>query len=184
MRATLFLAVAASIGAAVGGCPSGAPAECSETQACPIGSVCQAGVCEAQYCATSSQCGIEQYCSEDRACTPGCQLDSDCKFGDYCDEGTQTCMASECTNSRLDCGYKEFCSPAGECYEAGGRYCQDCEDDADCGVGNYCLSGYCGVACEDDTDCPGGFDCYGITDSLTGNITGHACYTACWLFDG
>lgn len=92
-------------------------------------------------------------------------------------------MPNQCTDSRLDCGYKEFCSPAGECYEAGGRYCQDCEDDADCGPGNYCLGGYCGVACEDDTDCPGGFDCYPITDSLTGNIVGHQCWTACWLFE-
>lgn len=155
-----------------------AKTECSEEKACSFGSVCVSGVCQAQTCATSDQCGIEQYCSDHR-CTDGCQLDADCRFGDVCDEKA-TCTPALCSDTRLDCSLGEFCSPAGECYTAGGYYCKSCQDDGDCGGnGNLCLNGgTCGVTCSSDADCPGGFDCYPIYD-FNGNIQSHQCWTDC-----
>lgn len=164
------------------GCPQ-EKTECSEEVACGFGSVCIEGVCEAQSCATSDQCGIEQYCS-DSTCVEGCQLDSDCMFGDLCDTDLGTCAPGACTDTKLDCGFGEFCSPAGECYEAGGYFCEPCGDDGDCGGGgNMCLNGgYCGVTCESDNDCPGGFDCLPVQD-YNGNIVANQCFTYCWLYE-
>ena len=42
--------------------------ECSEELACDFGSICMEGTCLEIPCATSDQCGIEQYCDE-RQCT-------------------------------------------------------------------------------------------------------------------
>ena len=41
--------------------------ECSEEQSCEFGSVCVDGSCQEIPCATSDQCGIEEFC-EDRQC--------------------------------------------------------------------------------------------------------------------
>jgi hypothetical protein len=127
------------------------------------------------------QCGIEQYCSADNTCVGGCEVDGDCMFGDTCTDGA--CVASECTDTHLDCSLGEFCSPNGECYEAGGYYCRDCEETEDCGGGgNYCYAGYCGVECESQSDCPAGYGCIGLYD-INGNVVTHICFTACWLFE-
>ncbi len=160
---------------------SGVEAECSEDVSCEFGSVCVEGVCEAQGCATSSQCGIEQFCL-DNACVDGCEADTDCRFGDGCDAQLHECVETACADTRLDCGFGEFCSPSGECYDAGGYYCAECQVDGDCGGGgNYCVGGYCGVTCEGDSDCPGGFDCLPFSD-FNGNVIAYQCYTYCWLY--
>ncbi len=164
-------------------CAKSTKAECSEDTPCAFGEECIEGQCVASTCATSTQCGIEQYCGADNTCVAGCQEDSDCMFGDYCDTDASTCVAAECTDTHLDCSLGEFCSPTGDCYEAGGYYCRDCEEDGDCGGGgNYCYSGYCGVECDSQKDCPAGYDCVGLQD-LSGNIVTHICFTACWLFE-
>lgn len=156
--------------------------QCSETKTCEFGSVCIDSVCVSQSCSTSDQCGIEKYCNEDRLCASGCAADTDCMFGDSCDLNSRTCVAATCTDSRLDCSFGEFCAPSGECYEAGGYFCMDCEDDGDCGGnGNICYGGYCSPTCEDDTDCPNGFECYPWEDSA-GNVVSHQCYTDCGLY--
>lgn len=162
-------------------CSRAPEAECSESTPCPFGSVCVEGVCEEQSCATSDQCGIEQYC-KDRTCVDGCLESTDCMFGDTCDAETNTCTPGECTDTRTDCGFGEFCSPAGDCYDAGGNYCKPCQEDGDCGDGNYCLAGYCGVACDTDADCPGGYDCLPLGDG-SGNIVTYQCWTYCWLYE-
>ena len=166
-------------------CGQKAEPECTETKACPFGSVCVEGVCETQGCATSDQCAIEQYCKESQ-CVDGCAESSDCMFGDVCDTATNTCVVGECTNAKTDCGFGQFCSPTGECYDAGGYYCRPCQDDGDCGGGgNYCLTGYgyCGVECATDSDCPGGYDCLPLSD-VSGNVVTHQCFAACWLQEG
>jgi hypothetical protein len=164
------------------GC-TGADPECSEDIPCDFGSVCVDGTCEAQSCATSEQCGIEQYC-DNSTCVDGCEADSDCRFGDTCDQTAHTCGTAGCTDTRLDCGFGEFCSPAGECYDAGGYFCAPCEENGDCGGnGNMCLNGgYCGVTCEGDSDCPGGFDCVPVSD-FNGNVVSNQCFTYCWLYE-
>jgi len=92
-------------------------------------------------------------------------------------------VSAECSDTRLDCGFGEFCSPAGECYEAAGFYCHSCNDNGDCGGnGNTCLSGTCGVTCNTDADCPGGFDCYPVSD-YAGNVVTHQCWTDCSRWD-
>lgn len=163
---------------------TGTAFECSETQPCGLGSVCIDGTCQERNCATSEQCGIEQYCASNNTCTPGCESDTDCMFGDYCNVDARTCEPAECNDSRIDCDFGEFCSPAGECYTATGYYCKDCEQDEDCGgAGNYCLgSGYCGVQCEQDSDCPAGYDCLPLQD-VSGNVIAYQCYTYCWLYE-
>ncbi len=165
------------------GC-GGANYECSETVACALGSECINGTCVSQSCATSDQCGIEEYCDNSGTCVGGCQEDADCMYGDYCDQEASECNPAECTDSRLDCSFNEFCSPSGECYDAGGYYCHDCDVDEDCGGnGNMCLSGgYCGVTCTYDSDCPDGYDCAGVQD-ISGNIIAYQCYTSCWLYE-
>jgi hypothetical protein len=161
------------------GC-TGEDPECSEDVPCPFGSICENGVCQAQSCATSDQCGIEQYC-KDNTCVDGCEVHADCRFGDLCDADANTCVEAECVDTHLDCGFKEFCSPAGECYEASGYYCTECGDDGDCGGnGNLCVGGYCAVSCETDAECPGGFDCATLYD-FNGNPVGNGCYTRCYL---
>jgi len=163
-------------------CSKAPEAECSAELACPFGEVCVEGACQAQSCVTSEQCGIEQYCKEG-SCADGCAADTDCMFGDVCDADTRTCTVGECSDTRTDCGFGEFCSPSGDCYEAGGNYCKPCEADGDCGAGNYCLAGYCGVACDNDLDCPAGYDCLPLGD-VSGNIITYQCWTSCWLYEG
>jgi hypothetical protein len=166
------------------GC-TGADYECSETVACSLGSVCVDGSCVEQSCATSDQCGIEEYCDGSGSCVTGCQEDTDCMYGDYCDVENAECRSAECSDARLDCAFNEFCNiGTGECYDAGGYYCHDCDVDEDCGGnGNLCLNGgYCGVTCTTDSDCPTGYDCAGVSD-ISGNIIAYQCYTSCWLYE-
>lgn len=161
--------------------------ECSAERACSLGSTCVDGTCVEQECSTSDQCPIETYCSPRRTCEAGCEADNDCRFGDGCDVETKTCQTGECLDTHVDCGFGQFCSQAGECYDAGGYYCQPCNDDGDCGGNgsyseNMCLSGGCGVYCTTTTDCPSGYTCSPVVD-LAGNVVSHQCYTACSVFE-
>lgn len=175
---SVLLGMILGLAPGLAGCTGKAEVQCSEEKACPFGSICLNGACQEQVCATSDQCGIEQYCSTDHRCVTGCQADSDCMFGDGCDGGT--CKKKNCADSRTDCSFGEFCSVAGECYDAAGYYCLPCEDDSYCGDGNSCYGGYCAVACESDRDCPNGYDCLPFTD-FNGNVISYNCYTYCWL---
>ena len=164
-------------------------AECSETIACGFGETCVEGQCRGQSCATSAQCGMEQYCGDDGECKNGCESDGDCYPGDICSALDQTCIAESCSDTREDCAFGEFCELySGECYDAGGYYCKVCEDDNDCGGnGNLCLGfggsayDYCGVTCSSESDCPNGYTCAGISDA-SGNIVTYQCITYCWLY--
>ncbi len=161
-------------------------AQCSEASPCEgFGETCVRGECVSRSCANSSQCPMEQFC-EDGSCAEGCAEDSDCYADSFCAEGK--CAASGCRETSLDCDFKEFCDVAtGDCYEAAGYYCRECQDDADCGGnGNTCLGfgmygNYCGVTCETSLDCPATFDCVPISDS-SGNIISQQCLTYCWIY--
>jgi hypothetical protein len=168
------------------GCDSEEP-ECSQNIPCGFGETCQAGVCLAQSCATSSQCSMENYCDKG-ACVEGCQVDSDCYPGDSCDMETNSCASARCTDSHIDCDFKEVCNiVTGDCVEASGIYCRDCELNSDCGGnGNVCMHwglqrDFCGVSCEVESDCPSGFTCIDWNDTETGQLV-RQCATYCWLY--
>ena len=168
---------------ALTGCRSEEP-ECSEALSCGFGEICVEGSCEVVGCATSAQCPMEHYC-QDGVCNTGCLGDEDCYPSDECDTNTGECVDKACTDSHLDCGFKEFCNEfSGDCYDAGGYYCKKCNDDGDCGGnGNLCTGwGYCGVTCESDDDCPSGLSCYPFQD-MNGNVMGYQCLTYCWLYE-
>lgn len=162
--------------------------ECSEDESCPFGETCVEGVCQGQSCNTSIQCPMEHYCGNDRECVAGCESDNDCYPGSSCSEAA-VCEEDGCIDTSVDCGYREFCNTAtGECYDAGGMYCFPCGDDSECGEGNFCWAGYCGVDCADN-ECPGGFDCYpvdsggNITSVDYGDVFAYQCLTYCWLYE-
>ena len=165
------------------GCPN--RFECDEETPCAFGSTCIAGQCEEVSCATSEQCPMEHYCDATRSCVEGCKENSDCLAGSECDKEADVCVPSECQNTSTDCGYKEYCNSAtGDCYEAGGDFCKPCEpQDDECGSGNICWAGYCGVNCEGGRECPSGFECAPFVDDV-GNIVTYQCITYCWLFEG
>lgn len=162
-------------------------AECSEDLACGFGEVCQDGTCLSQSCATSTQCDMESYCDQG-SCVDGCLGDSDCFPGDSCNVEEETCEEAHCTDSHIDCDFKEVCnSVTGDCSEASGIYCKDCEQNNDCGGnGNVCMHwglerDFCGVTCDTENDCPAGFTCIDWNDTETGQLV-RQCATYCWLY--
>ncbi len=157
--------------------------QCDEDTLCPtVGDVCREGQCVESLCANSTQCPMESYCLAGE-CLPGCTEETDCYPGWTCDTTAQTCIEEGCTDTQNDCGFKEFCNLAnGDCYDAGGQYCSFCDEDAECGEGNYCINHYCGVDCASGQECPAGFECYPFGDA-NGNIITYQCFTYCWLFD-
>jgi len=160
--------------------------ECDEETPCEFGSTCVFGFCEEVACATSQQCPIENYCDPvSRQCVEGCEEHTDCLAGSVCDTDEGVCVEAECENTSTDCGYKEYCnSSTGDCYAAGGDFCKPCEpQDDECGSGNICWAGYCGVNCEGGRECPSGFECAPFTDDV-GNIVTYQCITYCWLYEG
>jgi hypothetical protein len=174
---------------AVGCGGGGGSYECSEEVACAFGETCVDGRCEAPSCNTSSQCPMEYYCSSDRSCEPGCEGESDCYPGFSCNLDEQVCEKEACEETAVDCGYREFCNTGtGDCYDAGDQYCRSCTEDNQCGDGNICWAGYCGVDCTYN-DCPGGFTCFpvdpngNITSTDLGNVVGYQCLTYCWLYE-
>lgn len=174
----------ALVGASCGSPPA---IECTETQPCPnITEICQAGQCVEVGCSTSSQCPIESYC-DGGSCYRGCREDFDCYPGNHCEitEGTSgTCVEDACTDTKVDCGFREFCNLAtGDCYDAGEKYCRKCDDNADCDDGNLCLNQACGVDCSGGQECPSGFECYPFSGDGSGEITHYQCFTYCWLYE-
>lgn len=165
-----------------GGC--GRRYECDLNRPCEgFGETCIEGACVAGVCATSAQCAMESHC-DDRQCKAGCAEPNDCYPGDTCDLALGECVSAACTNTGVDCGYREFCDQgSGDCYDAGENYCSFCNNDAECGGGNLCLSHYCGVDCSGGRECPSGFDCYAFGDNF-GNVTAYQCFTYCWLYEG
>jgi len=155
---------------------------CDEQTPCGIGQSCKLGQCVEERCANSSQCPMESYCYQGD-CLPGCTEEDDCYPGSTCDVENQTCIAEQCTDTQVDCGFKQFCNTAtGECYDAGGQYCKFCNEDAECGDGNVCYAHYCGVDCSGGQECPEGFECIPFQDT-SGNIVTYQCFTYCWLYE-
>ena len=168
------------------GCRTEEP-ECTGEDSCGFGEVCVEGRCVGQACATSTQCDIESYCKNGK-CLAGCENDQDCLPGDTCNLDAMTCETAACTDSQIDCNFQQFCNVfTGECSDASGLYCRECEVNSDCGGnGNVCMHwglqrDFCGVTCEVETDCPSGYTCTDWLDSETNTVT-RQCATYCWLY--
>ncbi len=170
--------------AGMGGCK----AECEENLHCDVGEICNKGQCEAADCYDSSDCEMESYCSDDSgSCEAGCQSDRDCYPYHSCNAQDQ-CVNMGCRSTTLDCAMGEFCDlVTGECHEATGAYCRECDDETDCGTGNMCLNigytqTYCGVDCSMGQECPRGYSCGAVID-IADNVVGYQCITACYLLE-
>lgn len=151
--------------------------ECSDEQPCAFGGSCEDGVCVFRRCATSLQCALEQHCTEDGVCAPGCVDDGDCALGEACG-GDGTCAARACTDTQVDCAFREFCED-GDCVDAGDPHCLPCTTDAECGEGNVCWGDlYCAVDCSGGQPCPAGFACEPLEQEGTDWVV---CLGACWL---
>lgn len=164
--------------------------ECLEDQHCGLDQSCVDGECVDVVfgCASSTDCPMEKFCDHGSGvCQDGCEYDNDCYPYHRCDDSGQ-CVAGGCRSTVLDCAMGEFCNPlTGECFEAVGDYCRECEHEDDCGAGNMCLSigysqTYCGVDCAMGQECPRGYECGRVQD-VAGNILGYQCITACWLLE-
>lgn len=175
---------AAALGALAASC--GSRFECDEQTPCDFGEQCVAGQCEVPQCSTSQQCPIDTYCAPNRECVPGCEVDTDCRPGFACDTEAGECVEDGCTDTRVDCGYREFCNVAtGECYDAGGVLCRPCRAATatqDCGEGNECINGACTRDCSGGQECPAGFECYPFAND-DGDIVTYQCFTYCWLYE-
>lgn len=165
---------------------TGKEPECSAEIPCAnIAETCQGDVCVTKRCANSSQCPMESYCNGGD-CFAGCVEEGDCYPGSTCDIETKTCLEDACTNTEIDCDYREFCNTAtGDCYDAGSQYCNFCNyEPGECGDDrNICYAHYCGVDCSEGQPCPSGFECSPFTDEV-GNIVTYQCFTYCWLYEG
>ncbi|MCB9669635.1 MAG: hypothetical protein H6734_09220 [Alphaproteobacteria bacterium] len=172
--------IAALLLLACGSAPSAGDV-CTAERPCGWGQTCVAGSCVDTACATSAQCPIETFCLEGR-CVDGCRQESDCGPGRTCDLLLQECVDAGCIDTQLDCGFREVCdTTTGTCYDAGEQYCRPCQQSVQCGEGNVCFQGYCGVDCN-DSECPAGFDCLAFRNGQ-GQITSFQCVTYCWLYE-
>lgn len=173
------------------GCDNGPPPVCDELTPCEgFGEICLEGQCVVEECNSNLDCPMEHVCGVGGRCEVGCDNDRDCYPGNICDLETATCESRGCTDTHIDCGFKEFCNTAtGDCYDAGGVYCRPCDPRnrvQDCNGGdengaNECWNNYCTVDCSNGRECPSGFQCYPFSDR-SGNVVSFQCLTYCWLY--
>lgn len=92
-------------------------------------------------CASVDDCDLGERCSDNGQCEviPPCSQDSECARYEYCSRHEQICRIRE-------------------------GFGNDCEEDADCGLGRFCALGVCldagdSLPCARRADCPVGHDC-------------------------
>lgn len=150
---------------------------CTDTSACPSGTVCNAGSCVNETCTSMSMCPPGHLCpttgptGATRWCADGCTVNADCRTGEACKwyvEGRgcgrtgSGANGDPCTNATA-CGGQRTCVgwPGGFCARA------RCTSNADCEGGTFCIAeggiNVCAVDCptlEDDPCRYGeGYDC-------------------------
>lgn len=146
--------------------------------ACLVDELCIDGVCLARTCATSTECPLGFHCSPAGDCEEGCEFDADCGAVESCVAGS--CAARACTDTQIDCDYREFCTD-GVCVDAGAPYCAPCTEDRDCVLGAVCFADqWCGVDCAEGAQCPAGFDCLPLEHE---GAERQICMAACWMME-
>jgi hypothetical protein len=100
------------------------------------------------------------------------------------------------------CGYQEFCNrQTGQCFAAGGTYCQTCQQDSDCNCGSgatcppgphhclefqdsdggsqgkFCMLGGCNPDGGMETGCPQAYVCWELPNPQGGSFYG--CFRHC-----
>ena len=191
LSAALRLALLGLALVSVAGCVA---KECETSANCEDGTVCtESGFCVEVSCISSVECPIESWCNSDTGtCQQGCLNDRDCLPTNVCNEDDRQCAAPGCRTTQLDCQVGQFCnSLSGQCYEAGGYYCQQCESKFDCNGGvdgpNWCLrmggstQTYCGVDCSAGQQCPRAYSCGRVR--TVGDVTvAYQCVAPCWEY--
>jgi Cys-rich repeat protein len=150
--------------------PINTPTACMSDQDCPMGA-CVNGACD--YNHNNAPCNTDLDCPQGTACdamqgacvvhdpsTP-CQVDQDCPNGQSCDAMSFTCVddnTQQC-NTDADCGMGGVCSN-GICLHND----PFCQADSDCAQGEVCQNGVCsqhnnGTPCQVDSDCAQGEIC-------------------------
>lgn len=158
-------------------------AECVDKGDCGDLQICERGRCKTVGCATSLDCGIEQYCDPQRnTCEAGCATSDDCLAGEDCNTASHECLAYECRTTALDCAVGQACNTStGVCDNAMGNNCSPCSDPfydyygyayggTGCGSG-LCVefqdaaNPWCVDPCSpsDANSCARGFDCTDLT---------------------
>jgi hypothetical protein len=181
----LVLSLALGLSLALSGCGI---STCETPADCPTGFVCtDSGSCQVISCNSSLDCPIESWCAaETGQCQAGCLNDRDCLPTQACDQDSLSCYVPGCRSTALDCDIGEFCNTvSGQCVQAGGFYCSECETSFDCGSeNNWCIrmgtsQTYCGVDCSAGQECPRGYFCSRVRGA--GNVTvAYQCVAPCW----
>ena len=131
LRACLATLTLAVVGLTLGlaSCDGGTDFQCTEELPCTgFGEICIDGQCIKETCQSNLDCPMEHVCGAGGLCAAGCDNDNDCYPGSACNLELAECEDQRCTDTHIDCGYKEFCNVGtGDCYEAGGVYCRPCD---------------------------------------------------------
>ncbi len=161
---------------------------CSDTNACPSGSVCVdpgTGIRNCfRYCEPGStgtcrtaEGYVCQPLSEDPQagiCAPGCATDADCPAGGVCDATSHICTTPPtCNPAAPSCGTGKTCLPTAQS-PTGGFCFPDCTAAADCKKSEVCqpfapgsTDGVCTPpGCTTNADCPAGATCAVQHDNL------------------
>lgn len=127
-------------------------------------------------CVSNSDCASGEVCSN-RQCIPRpCQSNADCASGLECNRNTGQCIIPPCGGD-ADCADGFVCRNQ-ICVSACPVCRRNCDDNADCGSGGYCVEDgaggtVCIVLCGQNSECPGDSQCYSLDDGQGGTF--YAC---------
>jgi hypothetical protein len=123
-----------------GPCPNPCPTQCTSDAECGAAEACVNGEClptGGSACNDTNDCPTGSSCIAG-VCQTGCTSDADCPEGLSCNAAGECSAQSSCT-SNADCPTDSVCNAAGECVVQSAT----CTSDADCAAGSTCFFGLC-----------------------------------------